>query len=326
MLYVVPAIELMILQTLFDIHISVFWCGYAIKMLPQLMLSAPDLKWTRRNFLKNTTRASVRVGVLQTGVVSFTWIAIVLGASPVAIALAHFGIHAQRLFVRRRKSVVQWYGALLALVGVLYLVLLSLDIDGVDNGNIRIQQSNVPMPTQPNALVHLADIASNIPMGRLLPVIAIGAAHLCEILLSDEDVEILTARTPVLQFTGSILHAGFVLLNFNQFFEGILIASFDNVVLLALLAFIALFKDQVIDEWRETSDYTQTIIAMQISRCFMIVAFWTVTWPQRIVATSLLLIGTMMFEFGVLADVRRATRPKILRRSETPSAVSSTQQ
>jgi len=156
--------------------------------------------FSRRGFTAQTTRIAFFSGLLRFGVFFFTYLALTStnGAmsQPVFAAQFHCFIHALRLLISRKRSLVRWNGAILIVAGLACVAMAQT------NPDFALAR---PAMTASALAIYTAYLQFKL---CVVPIACLLAAQLCEIGMGEQDVDVLEWHaTGTLALTGFALYA-----------------------------------------------------------------------------------------------------------------------
>lgn len=159
--------------------------------------------FSRHGFTAQTTRRAFFTGLLRFGALFFTYLALTStnGAmsQPVFAVQFHAFIHALRLLITRKRSLVRWNGAVLIIAGVACVTMTQT------NPDFALARPAMTVSALAIYAVYLQLKLCVVPIACLL------GAQLCEIGIGDEDLDVRALDRNDWHVTGTLALAGFTL-------------------------------------------------------------------------------------------------------------------
>lgn len=127
LLVLLPLAEVLLLDLLHTLAPRYVLLPMLACYVPELVVGLRHMEWSRAAFLLNTTQTAFTNGVLRATLFVFTLRALQGGLTPPVMALVRLAALLVRVLVRRKKSVVQCYGAALVALALLFVAKMALE-------------------------------------------------------------------------------------------------------------------------------------------------------------------------------------------------------
>lgn len=194
-------LELVALQWLHLTTSTLLPLALVLQSIPRGTAIARTFTFSRHGLTAQTTRRAFLSGLMRFGAFFFTYLALTTtngaASQPVYAAQFHFFIHALRLLISHKRSLVRWNAAVIIIIGLACITMTQ------HNPNAALAHPEMSPPALAVYLLYMRIKLCCVPIACLL------AAQVCEISLGEQELAVRDIVADEWGATGTLALVGF---------------------------------------------------------------------------------------------------------------------